>query len=110
MTASELKWAEVHPPKFAKWETPGDKVVGQVLHYSPHEGATTFNGEVCGYIDLETDDGVWRIVLDKDALKDRISAAYPQVGDWLAVKYLSSKDTGRGQPYKVFGVWRGEVV
>lgn len=107
---SKIEWKEV-VLSYKKWEQPGDKVHGQVLHYSPQGGATTFDGKECGFLDLDRRDGqVLRIVLDKAALCDRIQAAYPEKGQWLGIKFVEEKQTDKGQPYKVFNVYKGKVV
>ena len=107
---SKIEWKEV-VLSYKKWEQPGDKVHGQVLHYSPQGGATTFDGKECGFLDLDRQDGqVLRIVLDKAALQDRIQAAYPEKGQWLGIKFVEEKQTDKGQPYKVFNVYKGTEV
>ena len=106
----KINWKEV-VVHYQKWEKPGDKVHGQVLYYSPEGGASTFDGKECGFLDLHHPSGhVLRIVLDKAALQDRIQAAYPEPGMWLGVKFVEEKQTDKGQPYKVFAVYKGLEV
>ena len=106
-----IKWTEVQPPTFAKFEKVGDGVAGEVLHYSPLTGAMCFDKETeCGYIDLRDlkDGTIHRVALDKPALNDRLSCAYPSTGDLIGIKFTGTKDTGKGQPYKQFSVFTGE--
>ena len=107
------EWTEISSAgAFAKFLEPGDVYVGTVRNYDPDNGATTFDGDPCGYVDLEDDDGeLWRITLDKGALRDPIQTAARQRGmDWinntlLSVEYTGDRESKKtGRNYKWFTV------
>lgn len=107
------EWTEIEATGFwAKWSEPGDEYTGIVRDYDPDEGATDYNKNVCGLIVLEDDDGeLWRVSLDKGAIKDPVVAAARRQGmdfiDGTRMRirfegWETSKSTG--MDYKTFSV------
>lgn len=106
------QWTEIASAgAFAKFTEPGDSYTGVVRNYDPTAGATTFDGDECGFVEIEDDDGeVWRITLDKGALRDPIASAARQRGmDFInstkmMVEYTTNKESKNGRSYKFFTV------
>lgn len=107
----KIKWEPVVMPNIIKWENLNTKVAGRVLWYS-EVGASTYNDEPCGFIDLAPLDGgaTIRVVLDKPQLSDAVRNAHPTIGDIIGIKFAEEVDTGKGQPYKKFDVLKGREI
>ena len=97
---------EVQTSPWFKFAEPGDAVWGRVDEYNPDSGATTYDDEPCGYINLRQPDGtVYRIGLDKNALRDKVVASRPVVGRKMKILFSEMRDSKRGgQPWKFFKV------
>lgn len=107
------EWQEITTAgAFAKFSEPGDVYTGTVRNYHPTEGATTFDGDECGFVDIEDEDGeLYRITLDKGALRDPIQAAARQRGldfingTLMSVEYTGDRESKKtGRQYKYFTV------
>ncbi len=106
-TTTGPQWEEVSsaPGNFVKFGVIGDGVTGTVVNYDPTSGATTFDGDVCGHLVVQDDDGDWMTVtLDKGALRDKVAAAGPKAGDLIDVRYTSDAESKAGRTYKAFTV------
>lgn len=102
-----IEWEEVvtAPGNFVKFAQLGDGITGTVVQYDPDAGATTFDGDVCGHVVVQDDDGDWMTVsLDKGALRDKVRAAGPKPGDLIDIRYTSDAESKTGRTYKAFTV------
>ena len=106
----EYDYEESTASKFVKFENPGDQVEGRVVAYNADEGATTFDGDPCGYIDLHDPYGLThRVSLDKPALKDPVVAANtpagPVVGLQMKIVFAEWATNKQGTEWKRFRVY-----
>jgi len=101
-------WEEVQAAqgRFAKWESVGDSVTGTVELWDAATGATTFDGDPCGFLQLVDSDGEQVVVsLDKPQLRDMVVAAKPKPGDMVRVKFDEMRTSLKsGREYKAFSV------
>lgn len=108
--AAKIEWEEVAVTAgtYVKFSDPGDGITGRVVEYSPDSGATTFDGDDCGYITIQDDDGeFWTVTLDKPQLQRVVAAAEPVKGMLLDVRFHEwRKSEKSGREYKVFKVRR----
>ena len=99
----QRQWEEATPLSWARFENPGDGVMGQVVEYDPYRGTTDFNGAECGLLVLLQDDGEQvQISLDKNALRDAIKGCRPESGLYMAVRFAQWRTSKNGRDYKEF--------
>ena len=100
-------WTDVPDSTFARFEEPGDRVTGEVLSYSPDEGATTYDGDPCGHLTLDGPDGPVTVGLDKPQLARKVAGVPgggPHLGQLLQVEFTEWKTSEAGRDYKRFAV------
>lgn len=105
----DVEWRRTSISRFAEFEKYGDYLEGIVHEVNLTEGATTGGGEVCGYCDIfcnETGDLV-RLTLAQTVLANGFKSTNPSEGDIIRVVYDGEKDTGKGNPAKLFSVHTG---
>ena len=107
-TLSDFAWDERTFDRYAKFESPGDWVAGEVLWFDPHEGDSDFDDQPCGFLDLKTFDGqIVRVCLDNQQKVDKVRNAHPHPGSFIAMKYEGEVDGKNGKKYKRYKVCRG---
>ena len=95
--------------RFMDFKEYGDFIEGIVHEINLEEGATTGGGEVCGYCDIycnKTGDLV-RVTLAQMTLRTGMKSSDPSEGTILRIVYDGEKDTGKGNPAKLFSVHTG---
>ena len=87
---------------YAKWETPGDSIAGDVTSVTVGED---MNGRPCPVIGVRTDDGEDRIISASQAmLKSLLVEKRPLTGDRIKVTFTKVEKRDGGKTLKVFEV------
>jgi hypothetical protein len=91
---------------YARWENPLDEVIGRIAQFGLEDG-TTYDGEPCPLIVLETVDGIVRVTGSYTTLRNALTAqqhkAIPGYG--ARITYVGDKTSNRtGKDYKEFAV------
>jgi len=101
----DFEEVEVTGGGWFKFANVGDAVTGTVVQLDTGSG-TTFDGDPCPELLLQTDDGeLVRVTQDKGALRDAITAARLQVDDVAKVQRQSDKTSAAGRDYQTFKVY-----
>ena len=107
MTSTHTEYEE-HTATGQHWtyDEPGSQIEGEVIAYDPDNGATNYDGDVCGFIELATTDGEdVTVTVDKPNLKRSLRRAGPQAGDRVRIRFESWETSKKGREYKSFRVW-----
>jgi hypothetical protein len=98
-----IEWEEavVARGTFVKFGEHGDGITGWVEQYDPAAGATTFDGDVCGHIQVLDEDGAsWVVSLDNSLKADRATGLSLGRGDYIDVRYRGDIEAKSGRTYK----------
>lgn len=103
MASTKYNWNKDAPSSFARWADIGDTVKGAVAVIS--EDGTTYSGDPCPQLIIDTAFGEQRIVNVAQAnLRRKVGSADPQVGDLIEITYTGNKDLAGGKTMKEFAV------
>lgn len=104
-----ITWYPVDPT-YVNWEKRGVnfRVAGTITFIDLEKGERTYQDkDDCGLIDmrdLQNEETLWRVVLDKPRLKDLVKSARVGVGDIIGIKYVGDRESKSGSKYKDFQV------
>ena len=102
----KIEWEDVVSPRgtFVRWDNPGDDIIGTIIEFNLEDGATTYDGDPCGFVTLQDRDGeLWTVTLDKGSLKDAFLATQPAKGKLIRLYFREWRDTKDGKrQYKFF--------
>jgi hypothetical protein len=94
--------------RWVRWDEPGDSITGKVVELRDGQG---YKGDSVPELLLDTVDGEKILTAGQVDLRKGLSAAQPEVGDEITIRFTGYGQAKGGQnPPKHFAVWRNEVL
>lgn len=95
-------WDGVSNGNYAKWETVGDEVVGDVIGKGL---GPDMQGEMVPQLTVRRDDASEvTVTASQGQLKGKLLEGKPQIGDRIKIVYVRKEDRGGGKTLKHFEV------
>lgn len=96
---TRIDFGEAKYPRTVILKVVGDEIQGEVVEV----GEVPLDNRLASYLHISTPEGVKTLWLGK-VLNDEVVKRSVKKGDYVGIKYLGEKDSGKASPYKDFDV------